>query len=356
MMPTLKIYLLLISMFVITVVAGLSPQSIHSAQADNGLLVLSYHDISDAPTTNFSVSEETFKAHMGFLKHAGYHFISLESLGGWWDGSIKLPPRSVLVTFDDGNRSDYDTAFPILKEYGFPGNLFLLSDPVAYRASSLSTRHIKEMSQSGFAMGSHGVSHQSLVGLDAATLRSEIRGSKKQLESGFGRKIHFFAYPYGNFDAIVAEAVKSSGYQGAFTTIPGINYRNTNPFELRRVVVGRQFSLEIFKKAVNGDKVLYTNLLKGQTSWNMKRGLFRAARICIDELLDLAQEKMSAHETLSAKDFAARAYNKMGAILMRLGLFDEAKRHFAKAVALKPDFFEAHKNLDLASRKANTSN
>ena len=351
-----KINRLLITIAVIAFVAGLSPQPSRCARTDSGLLVLSYHDISDAPTANFTVSQETFKAHMGYLKRAGYHSISLDSLGAWRDGSVKLPPRSVLITFDDGNRSDYEKAFPILKEYGFSGNLFLLSDPAAYKVKQLSTQHIMEMIRSGFSMGSHGVSHQSLVGLDATALRSEISGSKKQLENGFGRKIHFFAYPYGNFDAIVAEAVKSSGYQGAFTTIPGINYRDTNPFELRRVMVGRQFTLEIFKQAIKEDKDFYARRLKGQTSWNIKRGMFRAAQICLDELFDLAQRKMTANETLKVKDFAARAFNKMGAVLLRLGFFDEASRQFAKAVALKPDYLEAQKNLEHANHRMKISN
>ena len=76
------------------------------------------------------------------------------------------------------------------------------------------------MIRSGFSMGSHGVSHQNLVGLDSATLRRETRDSKKKLEDGFGRRIRFFDYPYGNFDATVEDAVKSYGHQGAFTTIP----------------------------------------------------------------------------------------------------------------------------------------
>ena len=339
-----------------TFVAGLSLQPACSAHPDNGLLVLSYHEINDAPASNFTVREEAFKAQMKLLKVEGYHTISLDNLSAWWEGRIKLSPRSVLVTFDDGNRSDYNKAFPILEEYGFSGNLFLLSDPAVYKVEGLSTQQLKEMIQNGFAIGSHGVSHQNLVGLDSAAIRRETRGSKKKLEDGFGRRIRFFAYPYGNFDEIVEDAVKSSGYQGAFTTIPGINYRDTNPFELKRLVVGRQFTLEIFKKAISGDKVFYTRLLKGQTSWNIKRGMFRSAQICIDELLDLAQKKMTDNETLMIKDFAAGAFNKMGVILVRLGFFGEASRHFAKAIALKPGYLEAQKNLDRVSRKAKISN
>ena len=75
MMPTIKIDLPLIAVLVITLVAGLSLKPACSAHPDYGLLVLSYHDINDAPTTNFNVSEEAFKAHMKQLKVEGYHSI-----------------------------------------------------------------------------------------------------------------------------------------------------------------------------------------------------------------------------------------------------------------------------------------
>ena len=350
-----KIYLLLITVFVVDFIDGFAPLSANSSQPKNGLLALSYHGISDAPTSNYTVSEENFKEQIGYLKREGYHSISLDSLGAWLDGSKKLPPKSTLITFDDGNKSDYKKAFPILKEYGFSGNLFLPSEPAGNNVKGLSTQHIKEMIQNGFAVGSHGFSHKSLVGLDSVTLMRETLGSKKKLEDRLGRRIRFFAYPYGNFDEVVEDAVKSSGYKGAFTTIPGKIFRDTNPFELRRVMVGRQFTLEVFKKAINGDNVFYTSRLKGQTSWNIQRGMFRAAKICIDELLEVAKKNTTANENLLIKDFSAKSFNKMGVILLRLGLFEAAGRHFVKAIAFKHDYSEAKKNLDLANRKTKTS-
>lgn len=336
-------------------IAGLLPLLADNSQPDNGLLALSYHGIIDAATSNYTISEENFKKQIRYLKQEGYQSISLDSLRAWLDGRKTLPPKSILITFDDGNKSDYNKAFPILKEYGFSGNLFLLSEPAVNNVKGTSAYHIKEMIRNGFDIGSHGLSHKNLVGLDSATLMRETLGSKKKIEDRLGRRIRFFAYPFGNFDEIVEDAVKASGYKGAFTTIPGKNFRDTNPFELRRVIIGRQFTLEIFKKAINGDNVFYTNRLKGQISWNIQKGMFQAAKICIDELLEVAKKNTTANENLLIKDFSAKAFNKMGVILLRLGLFEEAGRHFAKAIALKNDYSEAKKNLDLANRKTKTS-
>ena len=356
MIRMIKTNLPLIAVVVCVLAGGPGPRADDSSPRDPGLLVLSYHDIKDVAANDFTVGRDAFKAHLGFLKREGYRTITLDSLDAWRKGRAKLPSKPVMMTFDDGNRSDYTIAFSLLKEYGFSANLFLLSDPDAYTKRRLTHQQIKEMIQAGFGIGSHGASHRSLVGLNPADLKKEIHGSRRKLEADFGIRIQFFAYPFGNFDESVAEAVKSSGYQGAFTTIPGVNHRHTNPFEMRRLVVGRQFSLGLFKKALTGDPAFYTARLKGQTSWNIKRGMFQAARICLDELRNLARNKMSNIERLSVNTFAADAYNKMGTVLMRLGLHKEARQHFARAIAFKPDHAQARQNLDRASRKANVSN
>jgi peptidoglycan/xylan/chitin deacetylase (PgdA/CDA1 family) len=336
--------------------AGHPLQGDTSSSRDHGLLVLSYHDMNDSATTGLTVREDAFKAQLEFLRREGYQSVTLGSFDAWRRGKINLPPKSVMITFDDGNRSDHAVAFSLLKEFGFTANLFLLSDPAAYRPERLTRRQIVDMIQCGFAIGSHGVSHKSLIGLNTTGLKRETRGSKQKLEGDFGKRIQYFAYPYGNFDSQVAEAVKSSGYRGAFTTIPGLNYRDTNPFELRRVIVGRQITLELFKKAVTGDIAFYAERLKGQTFWNIKRGMFQAARVCLDELLYLDQKNKFRTERLKANAFAAEAYNKMGTILMRLGFIVEARQHFARAIVLKPDYAQARRNLNQAIREANASN
>ena len=84
--------------------------------------------------------------------------------------------------------------------------------------------------------------------------------------------------------------------------------------------------------------------------------MFREAQISLDDLLDLAQRKMTADEILKAKGFAARACNKMGTLLLRLGFFDKASRYFAQAVVPVPDYIEARKNLEHANHRLKISN
>ncbi len=346
-----KLWFFLLVAFTVIIIYSNSVVRADNFKENGSVLALSFHQISDNPSSDFTVSNENFRQQMKILKDKGYHSISLEQLDAWINAHAKLPPKPVLITFDDGNRSDYTDAFPILKQVGFTAALFLLSDRVASSDASLSEQLIREMIENHFSIGVHGLSHKSLVGQSRTTLSKETMHSKKQIEKRLKIKCDFFAYPYGNFDEIVENAIKTAGYKGAFTTIPGRNLRKTNPLELRRIVVMGKFTSQNFEKLISGDKELYANLLKGQVTWNIQKGMFRVAEICINELLELDRKKTDKNRNLQIREFSARAYNKMGSILFRLGFIKKARQYFSAAIMLKTDYEEAKKNLKLVSQK-----
>ncbi|MGH8089237.1 MAG: polysaccharide deacetylase family protein, partial [Stenotrophomonas sp.] len=103
--------------------------------ADNGLLVLSYHDIRDDVAVKgdpdaYSVSTQNFAAHLDWLSAHGYHPVSLSQLITASQGGAPLPTKPVLLTFDDGLRSVYTKVFPLLRAYNYPALVAVITDYV----------------------------------------------------------------------------------------------------------------------------------------------------------------------------------------------------------------------------------
>ncbi len=126
---------LLLAMLAVVVPAHAQPQPALLDSADNGLLVLSYHDIRDDVATTsdldaYAVSTQNFAAHLDWLSAHGYHPVSLSQLITASQGGAPLPPKPVLLTFDDGLRSVYSKVFPLLRAYNYPALVAVITDYV----------------------------------------------------------------------------------------------------------------------------------------------------------------------------------------------------------------------------------
>lgn len=190
------------------------------------------------------VTPRMFRFQMWYMKVAGFRVVSLDEVlrviqEG--DNGEKL----VAITFDDGFQDYYDHAYPVLKSYNYPSTVFLVSDLIGKeniwdrergvpREKLLDWDNIMEMKAGGVTFGSHTRTHPFLTKLSDQDMEEEISGSKKILEQRTGTAVDFFCYPYGDYNAKVASAVRKAGYKGAVTTIRGMNYHGDAPFEMRR--------------------------------------------------------------------------------------------------------------------------
>lgn len=296
--------------------AGCSDTSYYRSK-NTSLIVLCYHTITDklAPLSqlgsyfnpdslksNFTISENSFQEQIQYLHQKGYHTISLNDLSGWLEGEKGLPSKSILITFDDGDKSVYEKAYPILKKYGFVGTLFIVTNFLDTN-NMLSTKQVMEMINNGFSVGSHSVTHQSVAKLRNQPMRKEILGSKIGLEKLLNRKIDYFAYPFGYFTERVEKAIEEAGYKGAFTTIPGKNKKETNRFELRRWVVYKNTHMEDFIKLIEDDQNLLVISLQNLIPQFMNGGLLRPAEIMFQTLSDMDKENIFAKNGLQILRF-----------------------------------------------------
>jgi len=162
---------------------------------------------------------ERFRSQMGYLERFGYRVMGLgEALAALF-GDGALPPRAVVLTFDDGYRNFREHAFPILRQFGFPATVYLVSGLLGGRAEWLD------------------VDGPSLSRLDETAAREEILASRRMLEDLLGEPVDHFCYPYGDYDDGVRRLVQSAGYRSALTCIRGAANEAENPLEIPRKAI-----------------------------------------------------------------------------------------------------------------------
>jgi peptidoglycan/xylan/chitin deacetylase (PgdA/CDA1 family) len=271
-----------------------------ATKEDNlNILVLCYHQISNEENI-YAINIETFDIQMSYLKKNNYNTITLDNYALWLKGEMDLPPKPVLITFDDGFESVYNNAFPILKKYNFVGNLFLITNTLN-KDKYLTISQIQEMIHYGFSIGSHSVNHKKINSIKKIHDKNELIESKKSLKEMFNKNIDFFAYPYGIFDETTEEIAEKAGYLGAFTIIKGFNSRDTNSFELYRFQITNTdvFNVNIFQKILTEDRKLLAMYYKFGAIKSYKNGELRSAEIYANNLLKLNPNENTAKQIIS---------------------------------------------------------
>jgi peptidoglycan/xylan/chitin deacetylase (PgdA/CDA1 family) len=238
----------------------------------NRTMVLCFHGITERSVPDpedrsaVVVNRALFFTQLTYLKQH-YRVISLRDYLEARQLRRLLPRHSAILTFDDGLRNFLTVAAPVLSELGLPATVFLVTDQVERRdQSNLShnwapnddrislswSEANKLQSAQAIEFGSHTCSHPELREL-SATADQELRGSL----SAIRENLHIvfppsLAYPYGNYSESIAEKARLAGYSCALTTEAGSNSLDTDLFELRRAVVHRFDTVEIFAARVSG--------------------------------------------------------------------------------------------------------
>ena len=215
--------------------------------------ILMYHLIGDPPAgepyPDLFVSLSDFASQMRYLEGHGFTAVTLTQLAAFWRGKGKLPAKPVVLSFDDGYRSDWRAAAPILQRIGWTGVLNLCMNAV-HPHGDLPVPLVHGLVHAGWEIDDHTLTHPDLTTLDAAGLHREIVVSRAVLQALSGEPVSFFCYPSGRYDATVVAAVKAAGFVGATTTDEGLA-TPADLFTLARVRVHRAMSLAAFAQALS---------------------------------------------------------------------------------------------------------
>jgi peptidoglycan/xylan/chitin deacetylase (PgdA/CDA1 family) len=201
--------------------------------------VLTYHSIGDDKGL-LSVSAENFERQMRYFKEANYRVITLDELVKGIESGGRFPRKTVVITFDDGFKDNFTYAYPVLRRYGFPATVFLVTDWIGADKEYLSWEEVVEMSKNNITFGGHTKSHAYLPAIvNKDILRKEIAGSKKVIEehTGLSEPV-YFCYPRGGFTEEVQMLVKEAGYDGACATNRGYDLLNRSDlYAINRVSI-----------------------------------------------------------------------------------------------------------------------
>ncbi len=219
--------------------------------------ILCYHRLGTVGG-KMAVSPGNFAAQMEWLAKNDYRVIKLSQLGGYLDGKEALPPKAVVITFDDGYESVYKFAYPVLRKLGLPATMFVYTDFVGAGGDAVSWPQLVEMQASGLMdIQAHSKSHRNLIERVSGeneerykrALDAETAGPRDLIESKLGTagQVRHYAYPYGDANELVLDALTRQKYTLAVTVNPGGNAFYAQPLMLRRTMIFGDHDLEAFK-------------------------------------------------------------------------------------------------------------
>jgi peptidoglycan/xylan/chitin deacetylase (PgdA/CDA1 family) len=210
--------------------------------AHTAVPILMYHVIAPPPAgarfPGLYVPASEFSEQMRALKTAGWHAITLDqAIAHWQRGAPIGPGRPIVLSFDNGYRTQYTQALPVLRALGWVGveNLQLTGLPPAQ--GGLTRAQIRDLIDAGWELDTQGLSHADLVALDPAALHAQIIAARTTIRHRFGVDANWFCYPSGHYDATVIAAVKRAGFVGATSVAPGWARRTDDPYRLPRLRV-----------------------------------------------------------------------------------------------------------------------
>lgn len=224
--------------------------------------ILLYHHIAEISPDkspeekSYYVSPDMFANQMAWLAENNYDVIPLARLVNYLKTGANRPPtRSVVITFDDGTIGQYESAFPILKGYGFPATFFAVTNWIneatnKQKSGYMTWQQLKEMVDNGMEVGSHTVSHQDLGPAADDVAMAELSNSKELLEKNLGKSMMSVAYPGGSYNDQSKFIAEQSGYLSALSVEKVIDHKKIDLYHLGRMHIDNDMTY--FKARVQG--------------------------------------------------------------------------------------------------------
>ncbi|MBN2045514.1 MAG: polysaccharide deacetylase family protein [Anaerolineales bacterium] len=212
-------------------------------------LILLYHHVDpEKPATRYSynVHPEMFAQQMQLLDDLGYQTITASQLITAIREGALLPPRPVVITFDDGNLSVYQSAFPIMQAHGFFGVNYVVASWLGAQGY-LGAQELTEMRAAGWEVGSHSYTHRDLT-LDHSLAYGEIYQSRERIYDVLEIHVDTFAYPFGSIDPYLGDRTRKWGYSGAMGLGKSTTHSLNSLFYLQRIEVYGDYDLDDFIK------------------------------------------------------------------------------------------------------------
>lgn len=224
--------------------------SVHIKPADNKTIlarhevpVLCYHQIrnniaSDSKRAHDDIiAPDKFKEHIKMLADSGYHTILPDQLYNYLVYGTKLPEKPIMITFDDTDEDQFTTGASTLKKYGYKGVYFIMTVSIGRkgRINYMTAAQIKQLSDEGNTIASHTYDHKNFTQFTEDDWTTQIDEPTKKLEEITGKKVEYFAFPYGVFKASALHKLKEHGFKAAFI-LSTARDENYPLYTIRRII------------------------------------------------------------------------------------------------------------------------
>ena len=240
------------------------------------LTVLYYHEVVEKSHGNSyqKIEKEKFAQQMAYLQEQGYKTLYFSDL------EKPLPKKAVIVSFDDGFRSVYENAAPIMEKYGIRGNVYLPTGYIGNDPHFMDWAMVAELQGRGFEMQAHTHNHVDVRTLDDKGLQEQIEASDKAFREKLGFLPRAFCLPFGAYDRVSVKRLKKSGrYEYILGSYCG-NLRKTRKGRvLPRIGISNDDTIEEFEA-----------LLQGKRNW---KGLLQRLRL---SLRNLKKERITHYD------------------------------------------------------------
>jgi peptidoglycan/xylan/chitin deacetylase (PgdA/CDA1 family) len=211
--------------------------------------ILCYHQIRDwrpkdsKTAKDYIIPVASFRDQMQMLADSGYHTVLPDQLYAYLTTGAKLPSKPIMLTFDDGDLDQYETAAPILDKHGFKGAFFIMTVAIGRRGKQpyMDKTQIKDLADRGHAIGAHTWDHHNVKKYQGEDWKTQIEEPKTKLEAITGKPIKYFAYPFGLWNKQALPEIQKRGYAAAFT-LADKRDDQMPLYTIRRIIAGGQWS------------------------------------------------------------------------------------------------------------------
>ena len=224
------------------------PKTIPAGKAGNAAAILArpqvpilcYHQIRDWTARDSKNAKDyiapiaTFKAHIKMLADSGYHTVSPDQLYAYMTTGAKLPSKPIMLTFDDTDLDQFTIARPTLEQYGYKAMYFVMTVSLG-RPHYMTKAMVKQLSDEGNIIGSHTWDHHNVKKYQGQDWVTQIDKPTKTLEDITGKKINYFAYPFGLWNEQAFPELKKRGFVAAFSLAEKRD-QNDPMFTIRRII------------------------------------------------------------------------------------------------------------------------
>ncbi|MGD9678471.1 MAG: polysaccharide deacetylase family protein [Vulcanibacillus sp.] len=261
MAKTKYILIILLTIYFLSSTLAFSTGAEAPTYYEDKVAVLMYHHIDPTFKSSATIPPELFEEQINYLVSKGYNFISMSQFEDYLYKNAEIPKNSVLITFDDGYRSYFEYAYPVLKEYNISSTNFVIGEWIDKESglSRLTSSDMIELANDSIVdLQSHSyllhkktaelkpylTTNISIGGVYETQveyynrIKSDLEKNKNDIEAVTTDKVYSFAYPYGAYNISSINALKETGHTLAFTINKGIINRKSNPYLLNRINAG----------------------------------------------------------------------------------------------------------------------